>query len=192
LGWAVVAVDVRSQQDLLQLADLSGTRAASSHLTPREPKAFVEALADRVKLAARRGPRDHRHSGIGVVVPGMVNDRDAGAARADIGGATSISATARCGHGLTCRWRTRTAGVLAQAWAIRDASGRATWCSSRLRRPGRGRDDSREILRGTHNIAGEFGHCRCRWMAAVLLRVDRLLEAHASNRATLTRISDAR
>jgi predicted NBD/HSP70 family sugar kinase len=191
---AVVAVDVRASKTFLQLADLSGQPISGviSIPTPREPKAFVEALAERVKSLRAEDREITAIAGIGVVVPGMVERLTMQVLHAPTLGwrNVNIREPLAAATGLTVQVENSgRACVLAQAWAIRDASGPGDLVfvsvSDGL---GVGVMIHGEILRGTHNIAGEFGHvplsldgppCSCGSTGC--------WEAYVSNRATLTR-----
>lgn len=191
---AVVAVDVRASKTFLQLADLSGQPISGviSIPTPREPKAFVEALAERVKTLGAEDREITAIQGIGVVVPGMVERATMQVLHAPTLGwrNVNIREPLAAATGLTVQVENSgRACVLAQAWAIRDASAPGDLVfvsvSDGL---GVGVMIHGEILRGTHNIAGEFGHlplsldgppCSCGSTGC--------WEAYVSNRATLTR-----
>ncbi len=191
---AVIAVDVRASKTFLQLADLSGQPISGviSIPTPREPKAFVEALAERVKSLRAEDREITAIAGIGVVVPGMVERSTMQVLHAPTLGwrNVNIREPLAAATGLTVQVENSgRACVLAQAWAIRDASAVGDLVfvsvSDGL---GVGVMIHGEILRGTHNIAGEFGHlplsldgppCSCGSTGC--------WEAYVSNRATLTR-----
>jgi predicted NBD/HSP70 family sugar kinase len=191
---AVIAVDVRASKTFLQLADLSGQPISGvvSIPTPREPKAFVEALAERVK-SLRAEDRDIAAiQGLGVVVPGMVERSTMQVLHAPTLGWRNVNVREplAAATGLTVQVENSgRACVLAQAWATRDGSAQGDLVfvsvSDGL---GVGVLIHGEILRGTHNIAGEFGHvplsldgppCSCGSTGC--------WEAYVSNRATLTR-----
>ena len=191
---AVFAVDVRASKTFLQLADLSGQPISGviSIPTPRDPKAFVEALAERVKSLGAEDREITAIAGIGVVVPGMVERSTMQVLHAPTLGwrNVNIREPLAAATGLTVQVENSgRACVLAQAWAIRDASAPGDLVfvsvSDGL---GVGVMIHGEILRGTHNIAGEFGHvplsldgppCSCGSTGC--------WEAYVSNRATLTR-----
>ncbi len=166
----VIAVDVRASQTFMMLADLLGKpvtwRDAVSHRA-RCPKLLVEAIAargggllrehggaGRVRGRRRRGPRDDR------------TPDDAGAARAAARLAQRRSARAAGG-------RDRTAGAdrelgracaLAQLWAMQSTAvagvdAAAISCSSPCPTVSASAWSIHgELLRGRHNVAGEFGH----------------------------------
>jgi len=191
---AVVAVDVRASKTFLQLADLSGhpISGVTSFPTPREPKAFVDALAERVKSLRDEDREITGIQGIGVVVPGMVERSTMQVLHAPTLGwrNVNIREPLAAATGLTVQVENSgRACVLAQAWAIRDASAAGDLVFVSVSDGvGVGVMIHGEILRGTHNIAGEFGHvplsldgppCSCGSTGC--------WEAYVSNRATLTR-----
>ena len=191
---AVIAVDVRASKTFLQLADLSGHPISGviSIPTPREPKAFVEALAERVKSLRAEDREITAIQGIGVVVPGMVERATMQVLHAPTLGwrNVNIREPLAAATGLTVQVENSgRACVLAQAWAIRDASAPGDLVFVSVSDGvGVGVMIHGEILRGTHNIAGEFGHvplsldgppCSCGSTGC--------WEAYVSNRATLTR-----
>ncbi|MGH9222081.1 MAG: ROK family protein [Vicinamibacterales bacterium] len=193
---AVVAADIRASETFVMLADLLGTpmTGAMAFPTARDPKVLVERLAEQVK----RLLADHKEvdacEGIGVVVPGMVEH-----------------STMRVLHAPTLGWRnvdlreplvaatglpvqienSGRACALAQAWASREdlssVAGDIVFVSV-SDGVGVGVMIHGEVLRGRHNIAGEFGHlplsldgprCSC--------GANGCWEAYVSNRATLAR-----
>jgi len=191
---AVVAVDVRASKTFLQLADLSGQPITGviSMPTPREPKAFVDALAERVKSLRAEDREITAIQGIGVVVPGMVERSTMQVLHAPTLGWRNVNIREPLAAATGLSVQVENSGracVLAQAWATRDASAPGDLVfvsvSDGL---GVGMLIHGEILRGTHNIAGEFGHvplsldgppCSCGSTGC--------WEAYVSNRATLTR-----
>ena len=191
-----VAVDIRASRTFLMLADPMGRprSAIVSMPTARDPRRFVAALAERIGQLLDADVTDAgKCEGIGVVVPGMV---DAG--------------TSRVLHAPTLGWRNvDLRGKLAAATGLAvhvENAGRAcalaeVWEARRAVSPvrnlvfvsvsdgiGVGIVVNGEVLRGRHNIAGEFAHmpmsidgprCSCGAIGC--------WEAHISNVATLTR-----
>ena len=193
---AVVAADIRASQTYLMLADLLGKPLGGvvSFATDRDPKALVKSLATAIKRLLASHPEVDTCEGIGVVVPGMVEH-----------------ATMRVLHAPTLGWHDVTfreplaaatglpvqiensgrACALAQMWALRTD---AVSMPSELvfvsvsDGIGVGVIVNGEVMRGRHNIAGEFGHvplsldgprCSC--------GANGCWEAYVSNRATLAR-----
>ena len=193
---AVIAADIRASQTFVMLADLLGKPLAGviSFPTERDPKVLVETLASAIRKLLAEHPEVDTCAGIGVVVPGMVEH-----------------ATMRVLHAPTLGWRdvhlrealaaatslpvqienSGRACALAQMWALRAD---AVSIPSELvfvsvsDGIGVGVIMNGEVLRGRHNIAGEFGHiplsldgprCSC--------GANGCWEAYVSNRATLAR-----
>jgi predicted NBD/HSP70 family sugar kinase len=190
----VVAVDIRVTRTSLMVTDLLGRQlgATSSFPTDRDPKRLVAELGRRIKQVLSGHKEVGECRGVGVVVPGMV-DR----------------ATSRVIHAPTLGWRdveireslaaatglpvhvenSGKACALAQIWATRGdtAAGDVVFVSV-SDGIGVGIVVNGEILRGRHNIAGEFGHVplsidgpRCPCGATGCW------EAYISNLATLSR-----
>jgi predicted NBD/HSP70 family sugar kinase len=191
---SVVAVDLRASKTYLMIADLLGNPiAVVGFPIVREPKALVSTLARRIKALLAEHPDFEACEGLGVAVPGVVEH-----------------ATMRVLHAPTLGWRdvdlreplaaatglpvhienSGRACALAQLWTLRDelpSSGDLVFVtvSDGL---GGGVVVHGEVLRGRHNIAGEFGHltlaldgprCSCGAVGC--------WEAYVSNRATLAR-----
>lgn len=192
---SVVAVDVRASQTYMMVADLLGNPIGGvvGFATVRDPKALVAMLARRVSSLLAEHPDLDACDGIGVVVPGMVEH-----------------ATMRVLHAPTLGWRnvdlrdllaaatglpvqienSGRACALAQLWSMHDeqpAAGDLVFVSV-SDGVGVGVIVQGEVLRGRHNIAGEFGHVplaldgpRCSCGASGCW------EVYVSNRATLAR-----
>ncbi len=191
----VVAVDVRPTRTYLMVTDLLAEPVVgvASFATDRDPETFVKTLATRIK----RTLAEHRElgtcEGIGVVVPGMVS-RDGGrllfAPRLDWRDVPLRDQLSRL-TGLRVEIENSgRACALAQLWAARGdqvppADLAFVSVSDGL---GIGVLVRGELLRGQHNVAGEFGHvplnidgppCACGATGC--------LEAYVSNLATLSR-----
>jgi predicted NBD/HSP70 family sugar kinase len=190
-----VAVDVRASGTFLMLADAIG-RPRSSVITmptPREPRRLVAALGRRIRSLLAEHPDSEKCAGVGLVVPGMVDH-----------------ATRRVLHAPTLGWRnvdirdpleaatglpvqvenSGRACALAQVWEARNVAApvRDLVFVSVSDGVGVGIVVNGELVRGRHNIAGEFAHMplrldgpRCSCGAAGCW------EAHISNPATLAR-----
>jgi predicted NBD/HSP70 family sugar kinase len=191
----VVAVDVRVTRTFLMVTDLIGRQlvGVSSFPTEREPKRLVAELGKRIKKLLSEHKEAGVCEGVGIVVPGMVDRR-----------------TSRIIHAPTLGWRdveireslagatglpvhlenSGKACAIAQMWAARGDAGVTgdlvfVSVSDGI---GVGIIVNGEVLRGQHNIAGEFGHvplsidgprCPCGAMGC--------WEAYISNLATLSR-----
>jgi N-acetylglucosamine repressor len=192
-----VAVDVRASGTFVMLADVIGRPRSRVQRapTPRDPKRFVARLARRIRALLKTsdaGPCQ----GVGVVVPGMVDH-----------------VTGRVLHAPTLGWRNvDIREPLARAIGLPvhiENSGRAcalaqSWEARNLAAPvgdlvyvsvsdgvGVGVMINGELVRGRHNIAGEFAHmplsldgprCSC--------GAHGCWEAYISNLATLSRYGD--
>ena len=190
-----VAVDIRASGTFLMLADaIGGPRSSIVTIrTPRTPRRLVAALARRIRKLLAAHPDAGRCEGVGVIVPGMVDH-----------------ATSRVIHAPTLGWRNvdiRDALAAATGLPVHvENSGRAcalaqVWVGRTIAAPvrdlvfvsvsdgvGVGVVVNGELLRGRHNIAGEFAHMplsldgpRCSCGASGCW------EAHISNPATLAR-----
>lgn len=193
---AVLAADIRASRTYLMLADLLGKPLGSivSMPTSRDPVTLVERLATAIRTLLAAHPEVDTCEGIGVVVPGMVEH-----------------ATMRVLHAPTLAWRdvdlreplsaatglpvqienSGRACALAQMWALRgDVPSMPTDLVfvSVSDGVGVGVIVNGEVMRGRHNIAGEFGHvplsldgprCSC--------GANGCWEAYISNRATMAR-----
>lgn len=193
---AVVAADIRASETFVMLADLMGKPITGviGFRTLRDPKQLVTALAKRIRALLAEHPEVDVCDGIGLVVPGMVE-----------------SSTMRVLHAPTLGWRnvqlreslsaatglpvqvenSGRACALAQMWALRGDTGGTAGDLVFLSISdgvGVGVIINGEVLRGRHNIAGEFGHvplsldgprCSC--------GANGCWEAYVSNRATLAR-----
>lgn len=191
----VFAVDVRATRTYVMVSDLLGEPlvGVSSFPTQLDVSRFVKTLASRIE----RTLDEHRElgecQGVGVVVPGMVGrggDRVLFAPRLAwrdvplrdaLASATNLPVTVE-NSGRAC--------ALAQVWAIRgDTPGSGDLAFVNVSDGiGVGIVVRGELLRGLHNVAGEFGHvplnidgppCACGATGC--------WEAYVSNLATLSR-----
>lgn len=194
-GRCILAVDIRPSRTSFVATDLVGRplTGIDSLPTDRDPKAFVADLARRLRRFLEDHPELGTCAGIGVVVPGMVDRAGQRVLFAPRLGWRDVplqqplsAATGLPVHiensGKAC--------ALAQMWAVRGtapADGDLVFLnvSDGL---GVGVVIGGEILRGRHNVAGEFGHVplsidgpRCACGAAGCW------EAYVSNLATLSR-----
>ena len=192
---AVIAADVRASETYVMLADLLGKPLTGvvSFPTARDPKQLVARLAARIKsLLAEH--KHHACEGIGVVVPGMVEHSTMRVLHAPTLGWQNVDMREALAAATSLPVQIENSGracALAQMWAHRGDSGGSAGdlvfisVSDGL---GVGVIMNGEVLRGRHNIAGEFGHvplsldgprCSC--------GANGCWEAYVSNRATLTR-----
>jgi N-acetylglucosamine repressor len=191
---AVAAVDIRASQTFMMLADLLGRPSAgvTGFATPREPRMLVDLLARRLKtLLADR--EDDACEGLGVVVPGMVEHSTMRVLHAPTLGWRNVDLREPLQEATGLRVQIENSGracAMAQLWAMHRGSAAPedlvfVSVSDGL---GVGAIVHGELLRGRHNIAGEFGHvplagagprCSCGQNGC--------WEAYVSNRATLAR-----
>jgi len=190
----VVAVDIRTTRTFVMVTDLVGQQLAgvTTFPTERDPKKFVAGLVKRVKAILVEHKDLGRCQGVGVVVPGMV-DADAGKVLlAPNLGWRDLSLRDPIAAALGMPVQIENSGkacALAELWATRSGQAHSNFIyvtvSDGL---GVGVVLGGELVRGQHNIAGEFGH--------VPLNVDGprcgcgrtgCWEAYVSNVATLSR-----
>jgi len=193
---AVVAADIRASETFVMLADLLGTpmTGAIGFPTARDPKKLIELLAARVKQLLADHPEVDACEGIGVVVPGMVEHSTMRVLHAPTLGWRNVNLREGLAGATGLPVQIENSGracALAQAWALReDLAGLAgdLVFVSISDGVGVGVMIHGEVLRGRHNIAGEFGHvplsldgprCSC--------GSNGCWEAYVSNPATLAR-----
>jgi predicted NBD/HSP70 family sugar kinase len=193
-GRCCVAVDVRVTRTFLVLTDLVGKDLSpvKGVATAREPQEFVASLGREVKQLLARHPEAGRCHGVGVAFPGML-DRTA---------STVVQAPALGWHDVALKALLSAAvGVpvvlenaakacaLAQIWDIRGEAPPGDFVFVSVSDGvGVGLVLGGDVLRGRHNVAGEFGHlpldiegppCACGARGC--------WEAYVSNLATLAR-----
>lgn len=191
----IAAVDLRPTRTTVMITDVVGTPlvAASSFATPTDPKRCIKALANRIRMLLEEHREVGRCIGIGVVVPGMVDrtgSRILFAPRLDwknvplrqpLADATGLNVNIE---------NSGKAGALAQMWTARDDGAPPSdfVFLSIADGLGVGVVVNGRLLRGEHNIGGEFGHipiniegpqCACGATGC--------WESYVSNLATLSR-----
>jgi predicted NBD/HSP70 family sugar kinase len=193
---AVLAADIRASQTYLMLADLLGKPLTGvvSIPTRREPKAMIEALATRIETLLAEHPEVDTCAGIGVVVPGMVEHATMRVLHAPTLGWRDVDLRAGLAAATGLPVQIENSGracALAQMWSLRADAGsmpNEMVFVSVSDGVGVGVIINGEVLRGRHNIGGEFGHvplsidgprCSC--------GANGCWEAYISNRATLAR-----
>lgn len=193
---AVIAADIRASETYLMLADLLGKPLAgvTSFPTVRDPRQLVVALASRIKALLVEHPEVDACEGIGVVVPGMVEQSTMTVLHAPTLGWRNVNLRDRLSAATGLPVQIENSGracALAQMWALRGdvAAGAGDLVFVSVSDGvGVGVIINGEVLRGRHNIAGEFGHvplsldgprCSC--------GANGCWEAYVSNRATLAR-----
>jgi N-acetylglucosamine repressor len=190
----VVAVDIRVTRTFVMVTDLVGHQRASviSFPTEANPKKFITGLVKRVKAILVEHKDLGGCQGVGVVVPGVV-DADAGKVLlAPNLGWRDLNLREPLAAALGLPVQIENSGkacALAELWSIRGTPAPSNFAyvtvSDGL---GVGVVLGGDLVRGQHNIAGEFGH--------VPLNVDGprcgcgatgCWEAYVSNVATLSR-----
>lgn len=193
---AVVAIDIRISQTLLMLADLLGKPIGgiATLATDRDPARLVQSLATRVTQMLADHPQIDEITGIGVAVPGMVERPSMRVLHAPTLGWRDVDLREMLAKATRLPVEIENSGracALAQLWAMHGGGETPAGdfvfvsVSDGL---GVGVSFQREVLRGRHNLAGEFGHiplsidgprCSCGSTGC--------WEAYVSNRATLGR-----
>lgn len=191
----VIAADIRASETFLMLSDLLGrplTGVVTFQTSP-DVKQLVATLASRIKALIAECPDIDGCEGIGVVVPGMVEHSTMKILHAPTLGWRNVSLREPLAAATGLPVQVENSGracALAQLWALRgDAPGPGDLVFVSVSDGvGVGVIIHGEVLRGRHNIAGEFGHvplsldgprCAC--------GANGCWEAYVSNRATLAR-----
>ena len=194
-----VAVDIRASRIFLMLADPLGQPLSDivSIPTPQEPRACVAAIDARIRqLLEAHEEIARKCQGIGVVVPGMVEPVTGTVLHAPTLGWRDVDLRARLAAATGFTVHVENSGracALAQVWEARSIAARVRNLVfvSVSDGVGVGIVINGELLRGRHNIAGEFAHmslsldgprCSCGAIGC--------WEAYISNLATLTRYFD--
>ena len=160
----VVAVDIRPSRTFVMVTDLLGRQLASvtSFPTEREPKRFVTGLAKRVR-AILAGHHDlGKCEGLGVIVPGMVDTATGRVLSAPNLGWRDVSLRDAIASAVALPVDIENSGkacALAQLWSTRDAGASGNFVYLNVSDGlGVGVVVAGQLVRGQHNIAGEFGH----------------------------------
>ena len=192
---SVLAVDIRPTRTSLMVTDLLGQPIVGIDSFPTEidPRKFVRRLAARVARTLADHANETTCEGIGVVVPGMVDAAGATVLFAPRLGWRNVKLRDMLASATGLRVQIENSGracALSQMWTQRSeppASGDTAYVSV-SDGLGVGVVVRGELLRGRHNVAGEFGHipinidgppCAC--------GASGCLEAYVSNLATLSR-----
>ena len=191
----VVGVDVRASRTYIMVTDLMGRQlgAVTSFQTNRDVGLLTQELARRIKQALMDYKETGACEGVGLVVPGMVDQGMDRVLHAPTLGWRDVSLRDPLAEAIGIPVHMENSGkacALAQLWATRSdvvASGSSVFVSV-SDGLGVGIIINGELLRGRHNTAGEFGHVplsvdgpRCSCGATGCW------EAYVSNIATLSR-----
>jgi N-acetylglucosamine repressor len=193
-GRYAVAVDVRVTRTSIAITDLVGRLVSPVHSFPtrHEPRDFVKSLAREIRRLLSTHAKAGRCDGVGIAFPGMLDRAGDRVLHAPGLGWKDVPLreplAALLGLPLEIENAAK-ACALAQIWATRGdvPAGEIVWVSV-SDGVGVGLVVNGEILRGEHNVAGEFGHlplsidgppCACGATGC--------WEAYVSNLATLSR-----
>ena len=190
----VVAVDVRFSKTYLMLCDFSGRQLAiETYDTVFSIPAFIQDLAGRIKKLLKKQGFQRDCEGIGVVVPGMVDQRTGRILNAPALGWKGVDIKAKLAVATSLPVHIENSGracALAQLWLERsELTGGHTFVYINVSDGvGTGIVINGELLRGRDHIAGEFGHMtinldgpRC------MCGATGCWEVYTSNLATLAR-----
>jgi len=190
----VVAVDVRFTRTYLMLCDFSGRELAiESYDTIFSIPEFVKDLAGRIRKLLKRQGLGFRCEGIGLVVPGMVDQRTGKILNAPALGWRDVDIRTKLSGATGLPVHIENSGrasALAQLWLKRgEATGGHNFVYISVSDGvGLGIVVNGELLRGRDHIAGEFGHMpinldgpRC------MCGANGCWEVYTSNLATLAR-----
>jgi N-acetylglucosamine repressor len=191
----VIGVDIRATRTFIMLTDLMGrpVGGVTSFQTNSDVSTLTTELARRIHLLLADHTELGPCEGIGVAVPGMVDRAGEGVLHAPTLGWRNVNLREPLSAAVGIPVQLENSGkacALAQAWATRGDTGGVSDLAfvSVSDGLGVGIIIGGELLRGRHNIAGEFGH--------VPLNVDGprcscgatgCWEAYVSNLATLSR-----
>jgi predicted NBD/HSP70 family sugar kinase len=190
----VVGVDVRFSRTYVMLGDFGGTPVATESFdTLFDPAALVDALVTRIRRLVREHGGVGRCEGVGLVVPGMVDQRSGRVLNSPQLGWREVEvrdALARASDLPVEIENAPIACALAQMWfsdpgvkvprnyvyvTVSDGVGAGIVANG-------------ELVRGDSNTAGEFGHIPIDLDGPVCLcGAKGCLEAHTSNIATISR-----
>jgi predicted NBD/HSP70 family sugar kinase/biotin operon repressor len=193
-GRCAVAVDVRRSRTYLVLTDLVGDELSPvrSFATERDPGQFILRLSAEVLRLLAEHPEVSRCHGVGVAFPGMLDKTGSTVVHAPALGWRNVPVKRPLAEALGLPVEMENAAkacALAQVWKSRGDNplGGLVFVSV-SDGVGVGLVVGGEILRGRHNVAGEFGHlplslegppCSCGAAGC--------WEAYVSNLATLSR-----
>jgi predicted NBD/HSP70 family sugar kinase len=189
----VIAIDIRATRTFIMATDLLGKPLVgiSNFPTNRDLNLLISDLGQRIK-AIVADHRDVACQGVGVVVPGMTDPSSGRVLHAPTLGWRDVNLKNPLAAAVDLPVHVESSGracALAQVWAMRGGTDTGDLAFVSVSDGvGVGIVVNGEILRGRHNIAGEFGHVplsiggpRCSCGATGCW------EAYVSNLATLSR-----
>ena len=190
----VVGIDVRFTRTFLMLGDFGGTPVATESFdTLVEPTALVEALVTRIRRLLREHGAQGRCEGIGLVVPGMVDQKTGRVLNSPQLGWRDVDVkdAIEAGTGLPVFIENAPiACALSHMWLGQhgaEASGDFAYVTV-SDGVGVGMVVNGQVVRGQGNTAGEFGHIAISLDGPTCLCGSQgCLEAYTSNIATLKR-----
>src|SRR5438132_1070454 len=188
-----IAVDVRFSKTYLMLSDFSGQQLAlETYDTIFSIPAFVKDLASRIRRMAKNNGFLANCEGIGLVVPGMVDQRTGRILNAPALGWRGVDIRPKLAAATGLPVHVENSGracALAQLWLEKaETAGHSFVYVSVSDGVGTGIVINGELMRGRDHIAGEFGHMpidlkgpRC------MCGANGCWEAYTSNLATVSR-----
>jgi predicted NBD/HSP70 family sugar kinase len=189
----VIALDIRATRTYIMATDVMGRPLVGiSHFpTPRDVKGLIDELSRRIKSIVADHP-DVACQGVGIAVPGMTDPSSGKVLHAPTLGWRDVNLKDPLSAAVQLPVHVENSGracALAQVWATRGGTHTGDLAFVSISDGvGVGIVVNGEILRGRHNIAGEFGHVplsidgpRCSCGATGCW------EAYISNLATLSR-----
>ena len=190
----VVAVDVRFTRTYLMLCDFSGRQLAIENFETVFPiEEFVRDLSIRIRMLLRGQGMGFACEGIGLVVPGMVDQRTGKILNAPALGWRDVDIRTRLAAATGLPVHIENSGrasALAQLWLTRgETSGGHNFVYISVSDGvGVGVVVNGELLRGRDHIAGEFGHMPLNLDGPLCMCGNNgCWEAYTSNLATLSR-----
>lgn len=196
---SVIAVDVRASQTFMMLADLLGKPMSGviGFPTSRDPREVIGAIATRARALLEDHGGLGACDGVGVAIPGMIEHATMRVLHAPQLGWRNVDFVEPLAAAVGLPVQIENSGrvcALAQLWALHSSGPSGSAASGDLifvtvsDGLGLGVVIHGELLRGRHNVAGEFGHVplsmngpRCSCGATGCW------EAYVTNRATLAR-----
>jgi len=190
----VIAIDVRFSRTYMMLGDFAGNAVATeSFNTVVEPAAFIATIVARIERLLHDHQASGRCEGIGLVVPGMVDQSNGRILNAPQLGWRDVDVrdAIASATGLTVQIENAPiACALAHTWlGQRGGEGGSDFAYITVSDGvGVGIVVNGQVVRGHSHTAGEFGHIPLDMNGPKCLCGNRgCLEAHTSNLATLSR-----